>query len=259
MIELVDVTQHYGVRPVLQELNLRIEQGELVVVLGPNGMGKTTLLSVMGGVLAPQKGYVEINRLRRRRSAEEELAIRKITVFLPDSPWLPAQRTGREFLLSVGRLYDVPDDRLMDHTDRLLELFDLTDKGDQPIRSYSHGQQKKIALCSALVTDAPVLLLDEPFSGGLDPSGILALKQVLQWLVKHVKFTVVLTSPVPELVEKIADRIVILHAGKILAFETLEGLRRMTECRGPLGEVLERLVHPETMRRLEHYFGGAAR
>jgi ABC-2 type transport system ATP-binding protein len=259
MIQVVDVTQHYGVRPVLQGLSLRIEQGELVVILGPNGMGKTTLLGVMGGVLAPQKGYVEINGLRRRRSAEEELAIRKIAVFLPDNPWLPAQRTGREFLLSVGRLYDVPDDRLMDHTDRLLELFELTDKADQPIRSYSHGQQKKIALCSALVTDAPVLLLDEPFSGGLDPSGLLALKQVLQWLVKQVGFTVVLTSPVPELVEKIADRVVVLHAGKVLAFDTLEGLRRMTNCSGPLAEVLERLVHPQTMRRLEHYLEGAAR
>ena len=258
MIQVVDVTQHYGVRPVLQGLSLRIGQGELVVVLGPNGMGKSTLLGVMGGVLAPQKGYVEINGLRRRRSAEEELAIRKITVFLPDNPWLPAQQTGREFLLSVGRLYDVPDDRLMDHADRLLQLFELTDKGDQPIRSYSHGQQKKIALCSALVTDAPVLLLDEPFSGGLDPSGLLALKQVLQWLVKQVSFTVVLTSPVPELVEKIADRVVVLHNGNVLAFDTLEGLRRMTNCAGPLAEVLERLVHPQTVRRLEHYFEGAA-
>jgi ABC-type multidrug transport system ATPase subunit len=259
MIQLVDVTQHYGVRPVLQGLNLRIEQGEIVVVLGPNGMGKTTLLGVMGGVLTPQKGYVEINGLRRRRSVEEELAIRKITVYLPDNPWLPAQRTGREFLMSVGQLYDVSDDRLMDHVNRLLKLFELTEQGDQPIRSYSHGQQKKIALCSALVTDAPVLLLDEPFSGGLDPSGILALKQVLQWLVKQVGFTVVLTSPVPELVEKIADRVVILHAGKVLAFDTLEGLRRMTECRGPLAEVLERLIHPETLRRLEQYFEGASR
>lgn len=258
MIDVVDVTQHYGVRPVLQGINLRIQQGELVVILGPNGMGKTTLLGVLAGTLQPQRGYVEINGFRRRRSVDEELAVRRITVYLPDHPWLPAARTGREFLLSVGRLYDVPEDRLLKHVDRLLELFELTAQGDWPIRSYSSGQQKKIALCSALVTDAPTLLLDEPFSGGLDPSGILALKQVLHWLVKQVGYTVVLTSPVPELVEKIADRIVVLRNGQVLAFDTLEGLRRLTECRGSLAEVLERLIYPETMRNLEHYFEGTS-
>jgi ABC-type multidrug transport system ATPase subunit len=258
MIELVNVTQHYGIRPVLRNINLRIEQGQLVVVLGPNGMGKTTLLGVLGGTLQPQKGYVEINGLRRRRSAEEELAIRKIAVYLPDHPWLPAWRTGREFLLSVGQLYDVGEDRLMDHVDRLLALFELADRAEWPIRSYSNGQQKKLAVCSALVTDAPILLLDEPFSGGLDPAGILALKRVLQWLVKQGGSTVVLTSPVPELVEAVADRVVILRDGEVLAYDTLEGLRERTACRGPLADVLERLMHPETLDKLERYFEGFA-
>ena len=254
MITLVDVTQHYGVRPVLRKINLHIEAGELVVVLGPNGMGKSTLLGVIGGVLSPQHGYIEINGLRRRRSVEEELEIRKTAVFLPDHPWLPSNRTAREFLLAVGRLYDLSDDRLMEHVDRLLELFELREQADWPIRSYSHGQQKKVAICSALVTEAPILLLDEPFGGGLDPSGLLALKRVLRHLVERKKFTVVLTSPVPELVEEIASRIVVLRQGEATAFDTLEGLRRATGCRGSLGEVLERMIYPETTRNLEQYF-----
>ena len=108
---------------------------------------------------------------KRRGSEEEELAIRKMTVYLPDQPWLPGNPTGREFLLAVGRLYEVEQDRLIEHVDQLLDLFDLTEKGDSPIRSYSAGQKKKIALCSALVAEVPILLLDEPFSGGLDPGG----------------------------------------------------------------------------------------
>jgi ABC-2 type transport system ATP-binding protein len=256
MIRVVDVTQHYGVRPVLRGVTLEVNTSELVTVLGPNGMGKTTLLGVMAGVLWPQKGYVEIDGLRRRSSEEAELAIRRRVVYLPDHPWLPTQRTGREFLLAVGRVYDVDEIRLMDHVDRLLGLFELSKEGDWPIRSYSNGQRKKIAICSALVSEAPLLLLDEPFSGGLDPSGILALKRVLQRLAAQNEVTVVMTTPVPELVEELAHRIVLLRDGQVLAHDTAEGLRRRAGCAGPLAEVLERLIHPQTIDNIDHYFQG---
>ena len=94
MIHVVDLTQHYGVRAVLHGIDLKIAEGELVVVLGPNGMGKTTLLAAMAGVLAPQKGWVEIDGARRRQSPEVELAIRRRVVYLPDHPWLPSNMTG---------------------------------------------------------------------------------------------------------------------------------------------------------------------
>ncbi len=254
MIRLEGITQHYGVRPVLKDVSLRIERGELVVILGPNGMGKSTLLGVMAGVLSPQRGEVRIDGMLRRGSPEEELAIRKRSVFLPDQPWLPAERSAREFLLAVGRLYDIEHERLMDHVGLLLDLFDLLEQGDSPIRSYSAGQKKKVALCSALVTEAPVLFLDEPFSGGLDPAGLLTLKRVFQHHARRKELTIVLTSPVPELVEEIASRVLILHQGEILAFDTLDGLQRMTGCRGSLGDVLERLIFPDTTRKLDAYF-----
>ncbi len=142
----------------------------------------------------------------------------------------------------------------MDHVDRLLTLFDLATEGDWPIRSYSNGQQKKIAICSVLVTDAPILLLDEPFSGGLDPSGILALKRIVQRLGAQRKATVVMTTPIPELVEELASRIAIISAGRVLAFDTPDGLRRQTGCSGSLGEVLERLIHPHTIDNIQKYF-----
>jgi ABC-type multidrug transport system ATPase subunit len=254
VIELDLVTQHYGVRPVLRGISLRIERGEVVVILGPNGMGKSTLLGVMAGVLTPQRGSVLIDGKRRRGSEEEELAIRKMMAFLPDQPWLPANRTGREFVLAVGRLYGVEEERLIDHTIQLLELFDLSEKADSPIRSYSAGQKKKIALCSALVAETELLLLDEPFSGGLDPSGILTLKRLIQHHSRHKNSTIVLTSPVPELIEEIATRVIVVRDGEILAFDTLDGLQRMTGHRGSLSAVLERLIFPETTQKLETYF-----
>jgi ABC-type multidrug transport system ATPase subunit len=254
VIELDGVTQHYGVKPILRNITLRIERGELVVILGPNGMGKTTLLGVMAGVLSPQHGSVRVDGRLRRGSAEEELATRKQSAYLPDKPWLPATRSGREFLLAVGRLYDLDDERLMEHVDHLLGLFDLEEQADTVIRSYSAGQKKKIALCSALVTEAPVLFLDEPFSGGLDPAGLLALKRIFQHHVRRKALTIVMTSPVPELVEEIASRILVLHQGEVLAFDSLDGLQRLTGCRGSLADVLERLIFPDTTRKLDAYF-----
>ena len=254
MLELRGVTQHYGVRPVLKRLDLTVERGELVMIVGPNGMGKSTVLRVLAGTLSPQQGTVWIEGQQRRHTEQEELDIRRKVVYLPDHPWCPVNRTGREFLLAVGRLYDVPDERLMEHTDRLLELFDLTTQGDWPIRSYSNGQQKKIAICSALIADTPVLLLDEPFAGGLDPSGILALKHVLRGLVERRQATVVMTTPVPELLDELADRIVVLKEGTVLAYDTPAGLRRLTGCSGSMADVLGRLIHPQTLDRIDRYF-----
>jgi ABC-2 type transport system ATP-binding protein len=256
MIEVVDLTAHYGVKPVLKNINLQINRGELVVIVGPNGMGKTTLLGTMAGVLSPFRGRVEIDGQVRRRTVEEELSIRRKTVYLPDQPWLPAEMTAREYILAVGQLYDVPADRMFDQAERLIKLFELTDQADSPIRSCSAGQKKKVALCGVLLTKAPVLLLDEPFSGGLDPAGLLALKRVLLHRAKEEGCTIVLTSPVPELVEEIAGRVLILRDGEVAAFDTIEGLRAMTGVHGSLGDLLERLLYPGMTAKLDDYFTG---
>lgn len=143
--------------------------------------------------------------------------------------------------------------------DKLLALFELTGQADAPLRSYSAGQKKKAALSAALVTDAPILMLDEPFSGGLDPSGLLALKRVLRRLVQEHQCTIVLTSPVPEIVEEVADRIAIVINGEITAFETLDELRKRTRRTGSLGQILEKILYPETTKKLVAYFEESAR
>jgi len=256
MIRLSGITQHYGVRPVLQDLDLEIGDSGVTAIVGPNGMGKTTVLSVLAGVLTPQAGTVEVNGLIRRSTPEAELEIRRQAVFLPDRPWLPKQRTGREFLLSVGALYGIESERLFDHIDRLFQLFNLTKEADWPVRSYSNGQQKKLSLSAALVTEARILLLDEPFGGGLDPAGILALKHVLRRLTSQKDYCVVLTAPAPELIEELADRFVVLREGRIVAHDTVEGLRRETGLGGPLSDVLASLTSPETLDNVEDYFAG---
>jgi ABC-type multidrug transport system ATPase subunit len=213
MIEVVNCSQHYGVRPILREINLRVERGELVTLMGPNGMGKSTLMAIMAGILPPARGYVSIDGKKRRESKEIEAAIRKMVVYLPADAWLPSSRNARDWLLAVGRLYEHEDEYLMDHIERLFELFDLKEIADGRMSASSSGQRKKIALAAALITEAPVMLLDEPFSGGLDPRGILALKLVLQRLRDKRQATMVLATPVPELVEDLADRVAVLRDG----------------------------------------------
>lgn len=252
MIELKNVTHHYSIRPVLRGVNLAVQCGELLALVGPNGMGKSTLLGVMAGVLTPVEGSVIIDGKTRRSTVDNEIAIRKRVVYLPNEAWLPNELTGRDFILRVGRLYQSDELRLMDHADRLLELFHL--KGDQPIASYSTGQRKKIGLASALITDAEILLLDEPFSGGLDPAGIFAMTRVLRRLAEREDRTVVMATPVPTLIEEVADRVAIIEDGQISHLGTLEELREKSGKEGDTAEVLHFLMHPETSRLIDDYF-----
>lgn len=254
MIKVADVSHHYGVRPVLSHINLEIPIGGLVVIMGPNGVGKSTLLGIIAGLLAPAKGDVEIDGLRRRSTEETELQIRKQVAFLSDHPWLPEFMTVREWLLANGQLYDVDQDQLMDHIGRLLKLFQLADKGDSPIRTCSNGQKKKVAICGALVTEAPVLILDEPFTGGLDSSAILALRRVLKHLATRGEATIVMASQVPEIVEELSGKIAVLSGARIIAYDTMDGLRKQTGCTGALPEVFEKIVNPQTLEQVESYF-----
>lgn len=252
-IRVLEMTQHYGIRSILRDVTLDIHRGEVIALMGVNGVGKSTLLAAMAGVLTPQKGHVEIGGLRRRSTVEAEKAIRRRVAYLPATPWLPSLMSGREFIIATGRLYEVEDGQLMAHADMLLDLFELGPQADNTIRSYSTGQQKKIAICSALITSAPILLLDEPFSGGLDPAGIFCLRKVMMQLAARADVTIVMATPVPEMVEDLADRVVIISGGTILTAATPEELKQRAGEGATFAEAIEHLMNPETAAKLGRY------
>jgi len=256
MIRTVKLSHHYGVRPILRNVSFELPAGRTLAIVGPNGIGKSTLLKVLGGVMSPTEGVVEINGLIRRSSVDEELAIRQQAVYLPDECWLPQGMSGRQWLLSVGGVYGIPTARLFDHIERLLKVFHLSEIADADMNGYSAGQKKKIALCSALLTDAAFLLLDEPYSGGLDPAGIAALTQILKRLAEREDRTIVLTAPVPELCEEIASHVLIMHEGEVQFFGTMDEVKREADDAPTLAEALQRLTFPETQAEIETYFAG---
>ena len=229
-----------------------METGQLVVILGPNGMGKSTLLGCLAGVLWPQRGFVEFDGVKRRESVAGERAIRQRLAYMPDESWIPSDMTGREYLVAVGRLYGIDDFRVFEHADKLLALFHLTEKQDALVSNYSTGQRKKIAIASALITEAPYLLLDEPFSGGLDPAGILAVKRVLRSLADDQNVTVVMTTPVPEIIEELADRIAVLRDSTVIAYDSPEALKRQAG-ETKLDAALGRLMYPESVDGIADY------
>ncbi|TWT94861.1 putative ABC transporter ATP-binding protein YxlF [Botrimarina colliarenosi] len=252
MIRVDSVWHHYGIRPVLKDVSFTVETGELVVILGPNGTGKSTLLGCLGGILSPIRGSIAFHGVNRRESVEGEREIRKRVAYLPDDAWMPRDVTGREYLIAIGRLYGVDDFRAFEHVNRLLALFHLGTKQDALIGGYSTGQRKKLALAGTLIAETPYLLLDEPFSGGLDPAGIQAVKKVLKKLADDQGITVVITTPVPEIIEELADRVVVLRDGSVVAYETPAGIKQLAgESR--LDDALTRLMYPETMDGIDQY------
>ena len=117
MIHASHLFHHFNARPVLRDVSFSVRPGELLAVMGPNGMGKSTLLSILAGTLSPLEGEVIIDSKVRRGSVDDELALRKMCAYLPDHPWLPNGVSGRELLLATGRIWERPERELIDNID----------------------------------------------------------------------------------------------------------------------------------------------
>lgn len=251
-LQLRDATVHYGLKPILDRISLDISAGSRVAVIGPNGVGKTTLLKALAGALSPQEGEVRVQGLVRRSSADIELECRRRVTFIADDLWFPRQRTGWEFLMAIGELYEVPYRRLIDHIERLLSLFGIREIAMSAIDSYSTGQKKKVSLCAAMVTDTPILLLDEPFSGGLDPLGIIAMQHLLKSTLRENDRTVIFSTPVPEILEETADRILVIREARIAADLIVADLK-MRYPQQSFTQTLQSLIFPESEQQIRQY------
>jgi ABC-2 type transport system ATP-binding protein len=220
-----DLICAYGDFVAVRSLSLEVNAGEIVGFLGPNGAGKTSTLRACVGLLQPASGEVEI---AGRSLAREPLAARAGVGFVPDDPFLYDLLSAEEFLDFVAALYDVPEGLARERARVLMERLELAESATQLVESYSLGMRQKLSLIGALLHDPPLLLLDEPLVG-LDPRGARALKDLLRERAER-GFGVLVSTHLLDVAERLCDRVVILHRGRMLASGTL------TELRGSRGD-----------------------
>ncbi|HEX8029395.1 MAG TPA: ABC transporter ATP-binding protein [Vicinamibacterales bacterium] len=240
------LSKHYSGLRVVRDVNLTIRPGEIVGYLGPNGSGKTTTARMLAGLLEPSAGIVEYDGRDIRNGP---LAFRRLLGYVPEEPYLYPFLSGREYLQLVGRLRDVSEHVLAAKIDRFLQLFGLSAAGDQSIASYSKGMRQKIVISAALLHDPAVVIFDEPETG-LDVATTLMLRHLVRTLASRGK-AILYSSHILEVVERVCDRVIVLHQGEVVADDSIERLRTLMS-RTSLEGVFSHLVireNPETLAR----------
>ncbi|NLG73146.1 MAG: ABC transporter ATP-binding protein [Chloroflexi bacterium] len=235
LIELTRLVKRYGDKAAVDDVSLEVFSGEIFGFLGPNGAGKTTTIKMIVGLLQPTSGTV---RVAGYDVFQDPLQAKFVTGYVPDEPNLYAKLTGREMLRFVGDLYGMERARVERRSEELLRLFELTQAGDDPIDSYSHGMQQKTALACALLHDPRILVLDEP-TVGLDPRSARLIKDILRQIADRGA-AVFLSTHILEIAERMCDRIGIINRGRLIAVGSMEELRRMEKSQtGREGSSLE--------------------
>lgn len=219
-IETENLGRQFGGKWAVQDLNLRVQTGELYGFLGQNGAGKTTTLRLLAGLLRPSNGGVRVAGLSH---TDNSRALKMRLGFVPDTPPLYDYLTGRQYIALVASMWQVDRKAREERADRLLDLLHMSDTADDLCKSYSHGMRKKAHLAAVLATGPEVLLLDEPTTG-LDPGSTRRLKDLLRAEVERGT-TVLFSTHVLDTAEAICDRVGILAKGKLRAEGTVAELR----------------------------------
>jgi len=214
------VKEFGGVRAV-DDLSLAIEAGQLYALLGPNGAGKTTTLRIVAGLLAPDSGSVEIDGID---ALADPIAAKRITAWLPDEPMVYDALDVSEYLAFIAGLWQTPAKVAMARAEELLTLLDLWEVRRQRIGGFSRGMKQKAALAGALIHDPKLLILDEPLTG-LDAAAARQVKTLLGEKARQ-GCTIVLTTHILDVAERLADRIGIIAAGTLRAEGRFDELQR---------------------------------
>ncbi|HUA22414.1 MAG TPA: ABC transporter ATP-binding protein [Bryobacteraceae bacterium] len=230
-----DLRKVYGNKAAVDGLNLEVPRGCFFGFLGPNGAGKTTTIRMLMGLAPPTSGSIELLGLPM---PEHALEVKGKIGLVPDESLLFDHLTGLEFTEFVGRMYRLDRPVARERARELLALFELDAEPRKLIGDYSKGMRKRVAMAAALIHRPELFLLDEPFEG-VDAVGARLMKEILLEQVRQRGATMFLTSHVLEVVERLCDRVAIIHEGKVVLCSTMTELRSGSET---LEDVFVRVV-----------------
>ena len=219
-VSLTGVRRTFGASVAVDHMNLHVRPGELYALLGPNGAGKTTTLRMIAGLLRPDAGTIRIFGID---ALADPIAARRITAWLPDEPMLYDKLTPLEYLELIAGLWGVPPDHAERQAAELIDILDLGSHRHQRCEGFSRGMKQKVALAGALIHDPKLIMLDEPLTG-IDAAIARQVKELLTARVR-AGATIILTTHILEVAERLADRIGIVHRGRLAVEGTLAELK----------------------------------
>src|ERR687895_2799096 len=206
---------------VLDDVNFVIKKGTVLALLGPNGAGKTTTIRILSTLLLPDNGQALINGFDVVKEADK---VRSLIGLTGQYAAVDEYLTGKENLHMIGRLYRLSYPDIKQRTQELLELFDLVEASDRTVKTYSGGMHRRLDLAVSLIASPPIIFLDEPTTG-LDPRSRLIMWDIIEQLVS-TGTTILLTTQDMDEADHLADRIVVINGGKIIAEGTSDELKQ---------------------------------
>jgi ABC-2 type transport system ATP-binding protein len=223
MIELIHLVKRFGDVVAVNDLSLSVNRGEFFVVLGPNAAGKTTTIKILTGLLKPTSGMARVAGFDVQA---QPLEVKRRMAYVPDFPFLYDKLTPWEFLRFIGQLFHMDAEKIQKDGRELIERFSLGEFCHKPIEGLSHGTRQRVAIVSALLHDPEVFVIDEPMVG-LDPQHARIVKDVLKER-SRAGMTVFLSTHQLSVAEELADRVGIIHQGKVVAIGTAAELRKQS-------------------------------
>lgn len=212
MIEIKNVSKTYnGKKKVLKNISFKIEGGEIFAFIGHNGAGKTTMIKCIMGILDFEEGDILVDN---KSIKEEPLECKRIMAYVADNPDLYENMKAIDFINFICDMYEVSEDIRRENTLKYAKMFEIEDKLNDDISSFSHGMKQKIALIAALAHNPKVLIMDEPFVG-LDPKAVYDMKEIMRDMAKEGK-TIFFSTHILDVAEKLCDRVAIIKDGTIV-------------------------------------------